>query len=84
MYAGNLTPADGEEKTGQRFVCHPVAAPSSGQGWLLSRLHMMDLSLLGWAQVGISNPAIPRTCRALCGWNCGPSHVSVSWRFVAF
>lgn len=26
-YTGN----DGEEKTGQRFVSHPVAAPSSGQ-----------------------------------------------------
>lgn len=75
---------DGEIKTGQKFVSHPVAAPSSGQGWLLSSNHMMGLSLLGWAQVGTSNLATPHTCQALCAWNWGSSHVPVSWRFVAF
>lgn len=39
----------------------------------MSSVHMMDLHCLGWAQVGIPNLTIPRSCQARRGWERGPA-----------
>lgn len=58
---------NGEKNTGQRFVSHPVAAPSSGQGWFLSSMHMMDLHCLAghkWVSLTWPYRAPARPCAA--------------------
>lgn len=82
---------DGEEKTGlkQTEKQTEVCFSCWGCTQLRARLALAQRAhdgppLLGWAQVGISELVIPHTCQALCGCSCGPSHVPVSWRFVAF